>query len=304
MNNTAYCITGTGKISIYIDGRSYTVETDHPNYKKIIEGLRDGQDITSLINISESIEKYSDGVFNVKNGQVVVEGQVIDNTLTKRILKFMADNLPYKPLLLFLENLTKNPSKRSVQELYDFLEFGELPITDDGCFLAFKNVDGNYWSIAGNPSIKPLKGKSDEQGRIYHGIGEEIEIRRNQVDDNKDVPCSTGLHFCSVKYLPHYSATGGKTIVVKVNPKDVVSIPSDYNNTKGRACAYTVLSDYVGDIPKAIQENRSGFSGNLYSSQTGKAFGTKPSGHKFWNVRNEKGQFVKSNTTDNEDDSY
>ena len=30
-------------------------------------------------------------------------------------------------------------------------------------------------------------------------------------------------------------------MILKINPRDVVSIPVDYNNTKGRACKYEVV---------------------------------------------------------------
>jgi uncharacterized protein YerC len=38
---------------------------------------------------------------------------------------------------------------------------------------------------------------------------------------------------------------GNHLMVVKVNPRDVVSIPSDYNNAKGRACEYLIYDEIV-----------------------------------------------------------
>ena len=32
-------------------------------------------------------------------------------------------------------------------------------------------------------------------------------------------------------------------MAVKIDPADVVSIPTDYNNAKGRCCKYTVMSE-------------------------------------------------------------
>ena len=32
-------------------------------------------------------------------------------------------------------------------------------------------------------------------------------------------------------------------MILKINPRDVVSIPSDYNDAKGRACKYEVISE-------------------------------------------------------------
>jgi hypothetical protein len=37
-------------------------------------------------------------------------------------------------------------------------------------------------------------------------------------------------------------------VVVKINPKDVVSVPSDYNCQKLRCCAYTVVSEVEAEI--------------------------------------------------------
>ena len=36
-------------------------------------------------------------------------------------------------------------------------------------------------------------------------------------------------------------------MVLKINPRDVVSIPNDYNNQKGRCCRYEVIDE----VPQA-----------------------------------------------------
>jgi hypothetical protein len=84
-------------------------------------------------------------------------------------------------------------------------------------------------------------------------------MARNKVDDNQNNTCSQGLHFCSEGYLKHFG--GARTVIVKINPRDVVSIPNDYNQTKGRACRYEVIGE-VGVNPddkvefdKPVQSN-------------------------------------------------
>jgi hypothetical protein len=74
-----------------------------------------------------------------------------------------------------------------------------------------------------------------------NSVGKIVEMERNEVDDNKDRTCSSGLHFCSLGYLSHFG--GERIMIVKINPRDVVSIPSDYNDTKGRACRYEVVGE-------------------------------------------------------------
>jgi hypothetical protein len=80
--------------------------------------------------------------------------------------------------------------------------------------------------------------------------GKIVEMERNAVDDNRDRTCSAGLHFCSQSYLTHFG--GEKIVIVKINPKDVVSIPSDYNDAKGRACRYEVVGEMTVDSSKAF----------------------------------------------------
>ena len=154
---------------------------------------------------------------------------------------------------------------------------------------------------------------------------------RNAVDEDKERTCSYGLHFCSIQYLPSFSdSDGGKTMIVKINPKDVVAIPADYNNTKGRTCRYEVVAEYKDDWRSKLKRDESGFDSELYSSDGGdyeiddldeldenenendcsysndcdenhcfcqdKGYGYKPSGHKFHNVRGNDGKFVKKNS--------
>jgi hypothetical protein len=257
---------------------------------------------TTLMNIRQQVQGYYRGSdVSVEGGSITYYGEVIHNTLTKRIINFMRDGLPHEPLLNFFKNLMQNPSKRAVDELYDFLEAGELPITEDGCFLAFKNVRSNYMDI--------------HSGTFDNSVGKVCEMARNRVDEDKDRTCSYGLHFCSIKYLPHFSdSDGGHTMIVKINPKDVVAIPADYNNTKGRTCRYEVVAEYKDDWRSKINRDESGFDSELYSSDGGDYewdgdecedcdglcgnecyYGTKPNGHKFHNVRDESGKFVKKN---------
>lgn len=313
MNNTttqAVIITGSGKIAATIEGVSYTIDTDHPKYQQALNAIRqkDWTGFVNIVNISKQVQSYFDGTnVEVKDGSINYHGQVIHNTLTKRILNFMRDELPHEPLLNFFKNLMENPSKRAVDELYDFLEAGELPITEDGCFLAFKNVRSNFMDI--------------HSGTFRNQVGDVCEMPRNGVDEDKDRTCSAGLHFCSIQYLPSFSdSDGGHTMIVKINPKDVVAIPSDYNNTKGRTCRYEVVAEYKDDWRSKVQREESGWDSELYSSDGGEYddgdedeecsysndcdenhcfcgddYGVKPSGHKFYNLRGNNGKFVKKN---------
>ena len=307
-NQPAVIITGSGKVAATIDGVSYTLDIDHPKYKQAIDAIRnsDWDLFVDLVNITKQVQSYftRSGV-EIKDGAISYNGEIIHNTLTKRIVSFMGNGLPHEPLVKFFENLMSNPSSRAVNELYDFLEAGELPITEDGCFLAFKNVRSNYMDI--------------HSGTFDNSVGKVCEMPRNRVDEDKDRTCSYGLHFCSIAYLPNFSdSNGGHTMIVKINPKDVVAIPADYNNTKGRTCRYEVVSEYKEDWRSKVDRGESGWDSGLYSSDGGDYdwneeddydcndcdcdcesedcyYGVKPNGHKFHNVRDESGKFTKKN---------
>jgi hypothetical protein len=131
----------------------------------------------------------------------------------------------------------ENPSFRAVSELYDFLEASQLPITEDGCFLAYKRIRSDYTDV--------------HSGSFDNSIGQVVSMPRNEVDEDKDRTCSAGLHFCSRAYLPHFC--GDRIVVLKINPADVVAIPSDYNNAKGRACRYEVIQELEAQEPAELE---------------------------------------------------
>jgi hypothetical protein len=152
------------------------------------------------------------------------------------MITMLQEGFPVEPMIAFMENLMQNPSKRAVTELYGFLEKNNLPITPDGHFLAYKKVRDNFFDV--------------HTGAMDNSVGQVVEMERNKVDDDKNNTCSTGLHFCGLSYLSHFG--GERTVIVKINPADVVSIPTDYNDAKGRACRYEVIGELGVDPDEAF----------------------------------------------------
>jgi hypothetical protein len=251
--NNAVTITGNGNIVAVINGKNFTATPDHPNYQKLLTNARayDFDQFVKNYDLVANVSMYISGDVQIKDATFIYKGHVIHNTLTKRIINFMRNDLPFLPLVKLFENLLQNPSMRTVNELYDFLDLGELPITTDGHFLAYKNVKADYKDI--------------HSGTFDNSVGSICEMPRNLVDEDKDRTCSKGLHFCSIKYLPHFAdSNGGHTMIVKINPKDVVAIPADYNNTKGRTCRYEVIGEYTEDWRSKLKNNESGWDAHLY----------------------------------------
>lgn len=187
--------------------------------------------LVDLLKPIEVVREYlsDNGRVEIIGTNVMFDGEPANNYMGRRILEHYRAGNPVEPIINFMTNVSTNPSKRACDELLRFLEYGELPITPDGHFLAYKMVgrNGDYmdcWS-----------------GTIDNSIGQVVEMPRNQVQDDPNITCSYGLHFCSLEYVKSFS--GHHLMVLKINPKDVVSIPTDYNNTKGRCCKYAVVGE-------------------------------------------------------------
>lgn len=202
-----------------------SVETSHSLRTKLEELL---QEEVKLIN-SAGV-----GRVRVDNGVVLYEDEPVHSAITERILWGLSEGFDMSPYMAFLDNAMENPSARAVDEMYGFMEKHSMGITADGFILGYKRVRENFKDIY--------------TGTMDNSPGQVVKMKRNRVNDNPNETCSKGLHFCSMSYLPHYGAGPGNTIIiVKVNPRDIVSVPIDYNHAKVRCCEYLVLSEYTGD---------------------------------------------------------
>jgi hypothetical protein len=234
-------------VTVVIGNQPHTISKSHITYNKVIDAIKadDWDTVRDIIEPKQVVISYGEGNVSVQGETLYWKNEPMHNSLTTRMIQMLQDDFPVGPLVNFMENLMTNPSKRAVDELYGFLEKNELPITPDGHFLAYKRVKDDYTDC--------------HTGTMDNSIGSIVEMERNKVDDDKDRTCSTGLHFCSHSYLASFG--GSRTMIVKVNPADVVSIPSDYNGAKGRACRYEVIGE-VGVNPdddveftQPVQEN-------------------------------------------------
>ena len=235
-------IIGPTFITVMLSGVTHTINSDHANYAEIREALRtkDHETVEKLINVAASVVNFVKGRVRIVNEQVFYGDFEVKGSIVQRIIAMMREGFDADPMIKFLENLMSNPSKRAVDELYGFLEATALPITEDGCFLAYKKVRDDY--------------RDFYTGTMNNSIGTMLEMPRNQVDEDKDTTCSYGLHFCSLSYLPYYHGGQGRVMIVKINPADVVAIPSDYNNAKGRACRYEVIGQHESEIDEAFNK--------------------------------------------------
>jgi hypothetical protein len=228
-------IANDGTITFTHDNRPMVVDTSHINYHKILTAIkgrkfRVAQRLAESTAVKMAVQKLSKRV-TIEGGQVLFDGNAVGGVVVERILRFVREGLPYKPLVRFLENLQANPSSRSVTELYSFLEHRGMPLTDDGCFVAYKGVRSDF--------------KDKWSGTIDNSVGRTVEFPRDKVDDNCNNTCSFGLHCGSHAYASNWAGSDGRVVLVKVNPADAVAVPVDHDAQKLRVMRYKV----VGEAP-------------------------------------------------------
>lgn len=239
MRSLSYIITSNG-ITAVIEGETHTITSDNPSYGQVLDAIKADehpQDIADLFRAANAVKRYLLGRVEIDEaaGEITFEGEPVNNVVVDRILQFMSDGLPVEPLIKFLEKLMANPSRRAVQELYKFLEHKALPITEDGCFLAYKGVTSDYL---------------DCHTRTFNNrVGAVNEMARNKVDDDANRGCSYGFHVGSLEYATGF---GPVAVVVEVDPADVVSVPVDCSCQKLRTAKYKVVDEFHGAITSPL----------------------------------------------------
>lgn len=225
---------------ILIEKKSYKEITDFVdgilNATKAVakkEEIRGDEKITTsnklkTVNITEiEIEDFSKGQITIKDETLRWRGEVVNN---KKLIDFIAH---YKKagaditfIEKFMEKLYSNPDQKARDDIFNFI-VNRCGILADGDFVAYKRVLINY--------------KDCHTGTIDNSIGKTVSMDRKLCDSDPKKTCSTGLHVCTKGYLGHFY--GDRVILCKVNPRDVVAIPTDYNAMKMRCCKYKVIGE-------------------------------------------------------------
>lgn len=224
---------GASSISVFLDGTFNSIDSSHANFPLLLAELqkapseRDIEAIRTFISIKTLIEHMSIGRVTVFDDEIQFDGKPVHNYLAERMLEMLNQGIDLSPFAAFMDNVFDNPAPYAIDELYQWLEKAKMPITPDGCFLAFKKVRRDYTDC--------------HSGMFDNSPGTLLEMDRAACNPNRDETCSTGFHFCSIGYIGNFG--GERVVVVKVNPRDVTSIPSDYNFTKGRCCKYEVVAE-------------------------------------------------------------
>jgi len=211
---------------------AFQLTPTHPTFTALHKAISKGNTdrVPKLVTLARAIANKTHGRVTFNKNGVQFRGNDVAPVISRLASRSMKETGNVSAWLKFVENLYKNPEKRAREELTEFLEKAEtanyqVPLTDDGCFLAYKAVNDNYTDV--------------HTRTVDNSVGQTPMMPRKAVDPNRNNECSRGFHFCSLGYLGSFS--GQKIMAVKVNPKDVVAIPRDYDFSKGRTWKYEVV---------------------------------------------------------------
>jgi hypothetical protein len=240
--NVRYTITND-TATVVIDGKTTVVRRGSANFEQVKQNLINGDtdDIESVLSPASAIISWAKDAFKVENGTVYHNDRALPGELTQRILDMTKSGDDPAALLNFWERLQKNPSARSVSQLFPFLQNSGIPITPDGCFLAYKGVRSNYADCY--------------TGTIFNTPGSRHEMERNLISDDPSTACHFGLHVGALEYAANFAQ--GRVVICKIDPKDVVCIPYDYSHQKMRVCAYEVIGEYGVKLPDTVYDEDS-----------------------------------------------
>lgn len=237
-------------ITVFYQGEVYAATDTHANWEAIKAGAEnDDVSIVDLFDLSQTaskrFERLSERV-TVNNGHVYFDGVAVNNTLTNQVVRFIENGEEdFGPLVAFFEKVQVNENEHSREQLYRWLAANDFTITADGNFIGYKGVkivDGEFFSIS---TGKAISNGVEYNGAIPNPIGAIVEMPRDAVQHDPSVGCHTGLHAGTWDYASGFAQ--GAVLKVEINPRDVVSVPTDCSSQKVRTCRYTVLE--VIDAP-------------------------------------------------------
>lgn len=260
-----YIVTGDS-IVMTLGTESEIVDSTNPNFKAITIAIFEGryQEAFELMNIKKSIEKFCQGVIRIEGDQLFYGAVAIKSTLADKILQMMREgDATFHNLVNFFEKLMDNPSAESVEQLWGFISHNDVEIDEEGCIVGWKKVR------------RAVSGELVDSytGKVPNDIGNIVEMPRWMVDSNRSRTCSQGLHVGAWNYVSSFS--GDTILKVRVNPRDVVSVPDDYSDMKMRSARYEVIAT-VDKNRKVVSDKRSDQAKHVVIGVAGEVISIKP----------------------------
>ena len=220
-------------ITVVFEGKPHVVQKGSPQFNALRKAIiaENWKAVPKNLTVAKSIKDWAKGKFTLNGDNFSFQGKEIPNNINSRIIQMATKGEDPTPLFKFWERLQKNPSMRSVKQLWTFLEHGGIPLTKEGTFLAYKGVKNDF--------------KDAHTGTVDNKPGMVNKMPRNQISDDPNHACHEGFHVGALRYAQSFSQ---RVVVCEVDPENVVCVPYDSNAEKMRVCEYTVRGNHNGEL--------------------------------------------------------
>lgn len=228
--------------------RVINVVAGHPHFQFLTE-LFESKDYDTMFELADPLtfvmKNLTDFVTKIENKFYLTSNDTkyeIPDFLN--LIKDLCSDLSsYKNLdyfKLFIIKLLKNESTHELPYFLEYLASQKFIINEDGNIIGYKAVQ------------KSLLDK--HSSTIRNDVGATITMARDKVTQNRNEPCSAGLHVGNLRYIEGYWSKGSDTLLaVEIQPEDLVSVPGK-NEGKIRVCRYKVLCKIDYDF--ALRKNK------------------------------------------------
>lgn len=256
-------------------------DSSHPHYTEILFLLRAGDPaVFNLFDVASGVMAKFEQIterLSWDGTNVLFDGDPLHNSVSAHLSRVIqdGDTENYTAFAKFVEKLESNPNDHSRQQAYDFLAAHSFQITEEGDVVGYKGVqsDGNGgfvsgWrsAVEGRPSAFVDGAPVPPLSAVPNKIGSVVTMPRSEVVHDPSQACQRGLHVSTRSYAESY-AHGGAVLEVHINPRDIVSVPTDGGGEKVRVCRYTiarVARDHNGDRPVLRNTNTTvGWQGDV-----------------------------------------
>lgn len=260
---------GKANITVYANGEIFTADDTHPAWNDILAAVQEGDESANWAEIfslraaiTARFEKLSERVA-VAGESIYFDAEPVDDSLATQTLKVYREGGDFQGLVNFMENIAANPEPHSREQLFDWLRNHNFTITPEGNIVGYKGVksdgEGGFQSTTAGRAY--VNGEL-HVGQIPNAIGDEVEMPRGDVDHDPHSACSSGLHVGTHSYAQRYGYNGA-VLEVHVNPRDVVSVPTDGRGAKIRVCRYRVVDLNKEEIQQAMTEKTAPVQDNM-----------------------------------------
>lgn len=222
----------------------YSFGADHPCFeeatKLALECLDDnlistsGWDyLGSIHSVEKALIKWSNGRLAIEGNRVRFDGDLLPASLETHLLNLYSTGKEYalEAWSKFAEKLREASHTDTHNRLHAFLQYNDLAINAEGNVLAWKVVRSDF--------------KDKHSGTFDNSPGQTVSMPRTKVTFDPNQTCSAGLHACAYDYLKSFGSPGDQVVLVEIDVRDIVSVPTDYDGKKIRCCKY-VVRNHVG----------------------------------------------------------